>query len=349
MVMVQAAQTVSRSTYPRRTVTSCYTRRAEMSLFQAFLRLSHHGSTDCHCIKDGTSIDPACGTGGMLIEAIHHMKDMKSTYGNIFGQEKNLATSAIARMNLYLHGAQDFFISQGDTLLSPSYMFRGELRKFDCVIANPPFSLDNWGSNSFENDPFGRNIWGVPPANNADYAWIQHMVSSMKKGSGRCAVILPLGVLFRSTKEKSLREKMIESDKLECVITLADNLFYGAELSTAVLVFRDNKASDRKNKVLLINASGIYQSGRAQNYLTDKNAEEILELYERYENVEQISRVLSIEDIKESGYVVTPRKLLGMEQDEIRPFDEVVKEYYKTIAELEDIEEKLFSVVATRK
>lgn len=158
--------------------------------------------------------------------AFHYMHNDKQTYGRIYGQEKNLATSAIARMNLFLHGAQDFKVTQGDTLRTPNYLYRGELQTFDCVLANPPFSLENWGSEQFSSDIYGRNMWGCPTDSNGDFAWLQHMVKSMDKKSGRCAVVLPQGVLFRSGKEGKIREALIKSDKLEYVITLVSSIFY---------------------------------------------------------------------------------------------------------------------------
>ena len=158
--------------------------------------------------KSGESVyDPACGTGGMLIEAIHHMGDERLSYGRVFGQEVNLGTSAIARMNLFLHGARDFHIAQGDTLRSPAFMEAGNLRTFDCVLANPPFSLKNWGAEQFASDPWGRNIWGsLTDKTAADLIWLQHMVCSMDAKHGRCAVILPQGVLFHGGKEGSIRK-----------------------------------------------------------------------------------------------------------------------------------------------
>ena len=159
-----------------------------------------------------TVYDPACGTGGMLIEAIRHMNNDKLTFGKIYGQEKNLSTSAIARMNLFLHGAEDFKIVQGDTLRNPAFVTRGKLSTFDCVIANPPFSLKKWGDEMWTNDRYGRNIWGTPPKSYGDYAWIQHMVCSMAKGTGRHAVVLPQGVLFRNV-EYEIRKNMVKSDK----------------------------------------------------------------------------------------------------------------------------------------
>lgn len=138
-----------------------------------------------------TVYDPACGTGGMLIEAIRHIDNDHMTYGKIYGQEKNLSTSAIARMNLFLHGAREFKIVQGDTLVDPSFTEGNHLKTFDCVLANPPFSLKHWGAAAFEHDKYGRNIWGSPSNSNADFAWLQHMVASMDKKHGRVAVVLP--------------------------------------------------------------------------------------------------------------------------------------------------------------
>lgn len=147
--------------------------------------------------KAGETIyDPACGTGGMLIEAIRYINNDTSTYGKIYGQEKNLVTSAIARMNLFLHGGRDFKIVQGDTLRAPYFLHRGQLQAFDCVIANPPVSLKNWGAEAFLSDIYGRNMFGCPTDSNADFAWLQHMVKSMDPKNGRCAVILPQGILF---------------------------------------------------------------------------------------------------------------------------------------------------------
>jgi type I restriction enzyme M protein len=156
--------------------------------------------------KPGDDVyDPACGTGGMLIEAIHHINNDKLTYGRIFGQEKNLSTSAIARMNLFLHGAKDFKIVQGDTLRDPKFLKAGKVHQFNCVIANPPFGLDGWGAPQFEVDPFGRNIWGCPSDSSADWAWIQHMISSMKPNAAKTAVIMPQSILLKGGKDAFFR------------------------------------------------------------------------------------------------------------------------------------------------
>ena len=146
--------------------------------------------------KEGQTIyDPACGTGGMLLAAVQHVHeqhgDVKRLWGKLYGQEKNLTTSSIARMNLFLHGIEDFQIVRGDTLRNPAFFDGDRLASFDCVIANPPFSLEKWGEELWINDPFGRNFAGLPPSSSGDFAWVQHMVKSMADDTGRMAVVLP--------------------------------------------------------------------------------------------------------------------------------------------------------------
>ena len=219
--------------------------------------------------------DPACGSGGMLIEAVHHMKNSKLCLGQIFGQEKNVKNAAIAKMNLFLHGASDFCIRQGDTLANPQIMQGGSIATFDCVIANPPFSLKAWNRTLWSNDPYGRNIWGTPSQEFGDYVWLQHMVKSMRPGRGRMAVVLPQGVLFRGNDEGEIRRKMIESDYVEAVVTLGDKIFYGTGLSPCFLILRWVKSAERVNKILMIDGSKILTEKRAQNILTDEDVERI--------------------------------------------------------------------------
>ena len=155
--------------------------------------------------------DPACGTGGMLLECVNHLQASKEDYRTLtlYGQEKNLTSSSIARMNMFLHGIEDFSIVRGDTLRNPSFFAADGLKTFDCVIANPPFSLDDWGSENWVNDPFGRNIAGVPPKGNGDMAWVQHMIKSMNS-TGRMNVVLPHGALFRKGAEGRIREELLK-------------------------------------------------------------------------------------------------------------------------------------------
>lgn len=268
--------------------------------------------------KPGETVyDPACGTGGMLIEAIRNMHNDKSAYGKIFGQEKNLASSAIARMNLFLHGARDFKIAQGDTLRSPLFLHRGELQTFDCVIGNPPFSLKKWGADQFSSDIYGRNLWGSPTDSSADFAWLQHMVKSMDKKNGRCAVVLPQGVLFHGGKEGEIRKQLIESDKLECVITLVSGLFYSTGVSACILILNNNKHSDHRGKVCLIDASDIYTAQRAQNIMSERNVEEVFNIYRNYEDINEKSKIATIEDIKSKDYTLSVNSYIKKVQHDI--------------------------------
>jgi len=252
--------------------------------------------------REGESIyDPACGTGGMLLEAIHHVKenhgDDRTLWGKLFGQEKNLTTSAIARMNLFLHGAADFQIVRGDTLRSPAFFVGDNLATFDCVIANPPFSLEKWGEEVWASDPYGRNFAGMPPAKSGDYAWVQHMIKSMAPKTGRMAVVLPHGALFRMSAEGKIRTKLLGMDALEAVIGLGPNLFYGTGLAACILVFRQRKPKDRRNKVLIVDASKEFKTGRAQNELLPEHVERIHGWVRDFKDVEGVVRVVALEEI----------------------------------------------------
>ncbi len=288
-----------------------------------------------------TVYDPTCGTGGMLIEAIRYMHNDKKTYGKIYGQEKNLSTSAIARMNLFLHGAEDFKIVQGDTLRNPNFMQMGQLATFDCVIANPPFSLDNWGADIFESDIYGRNLWGTPPPTNGDYAWVQHMVKSMAIKTGRCAVVLPLGVLYRENREYGIRKALIESDKLECVISLVENLFYGATIPTCLLIFRNEKLESRKGMICLIDASKIYTPQRAQNIMTENDIEYVYKLYSDFSDVEATVKVVSIDDIREKDYSLSVNRYIEKNQEATASLSFARKKFFSTMDNLFASEAKL--------
>jgi type I restriction enzyme M protein len=292
--------------------------------------------------KPGETVyDPACGTGGMLIEAIHYMHDDKLTYGKIYGQEKNLSTSAIARMNLYLHGAKDPIISQGDTLRSPSFLYRSELQTFDCVISNPPFSLKSWGAEQFASDVYGRNIWGSPTDSNADFAWLQHMVRSMDRKNGRLAVVLPQGVLFRANKDGEIRRKLIESDKLEYIIALVGGIFYSAGVSACILVLNNNKAAAHRGKVCLVDASGIYTAQRARNIMTEENITETYNLCVNYEDVIEKAKVVTLEDIKNKGFTLSVSSYIEKAPRKTVSPKEVRKQFFEALNEAYAAEEKL--------
>ncbi len=292
-----------------------------------------------------TVYDPACGTGGMLIEAIRQMDDEKATYGRIYGQEKNLATSAIARMNLYLHGAQDFKVTQGDTLRSPNYMYRGELRTFDCCIANPPFGLSKWGADQFASDIYGRNMWGCPSDSNADFAWLQHLVKSMDPKTGRCTVIMPQGVLFHGGKEGEIRRKLIESDKLEAVITFVGGLFYGAGVSACVICLNNNKPENHKGKVLLVDGSTTYTAQRAQNIMTDENVETVFKLYKDYQDVIDFAKVVTLEEIAAKDFTLSVNSYIEKTQQETVDPAIVRQRYFAAVEEVASAEAELIDLL----
>lgn len=301
--------------------------------------------------KEGEFIyDPACGTGGMLLAAVQHVKEMhgdvKRLRGKLYGQEKNLTTSAIARMNLFLHGIEDFKVERGDTLRDPLFFDGDRLATFDCVIANPPFSLEKWGEDQWVNDPHGRNFAGLPPSSSGDFAWVQHMVKSMAEVSGRMAVVLPQGALFRKGAEGDIRQKLLEMDLVEAVIGLAPNLFYGTGLAACILVMRKRKPAARKKKVLVADASRLFKRGRAQNYLESDHASAILGWYRDFKDVEDAARVVSLDEIKSEDWTLNiSRYVLPPLQEDIPPLPDAIKAFKDALTRCRDAEAKLEAVM----
>ena len=282
--------------------------------------------------KPGETVyDPACGSGGMLIEAIHHMHHDNLCCGSIFGQEKNVVNAAIAKMNLFLHGASDFNVMQGDTLRSPKILQGSEIAKFDCVIANPPFSLEKWGATEWSSDKFGRNIWGTPSDSCGDYAWIQHMVKSMAPGNSRMAVVMPQGILFRGNEDGRIREKMIKSDLIEAIVTLGDKLFYGTGLSPCFLILRRMKPAERSARILMIDATKILTQKRAQNILSPEDVDHIYQLYLDYKDVEDYSKVVTLKEIEDKEFNLSPNLYINYHREAVRPYEEVKREFLEAI------------------
>jgi type I restriction enzyme M protein len=301
--------------------------------------------------KEGESIyDPACGTGGMLMEAIHHVRenhgDDRTLWGKLFGQEKNLTTSAIARMNLFLHGASDFQVVRGDTLRQPAFFSGDDLATFDCVIANPPFSLQKWGEEVWTSDPYGRNFAGMPPDKTGDYAWVQHMIKSMAPSTGRMAVVLPHGALFRMGKEGVIRTKLLEMDLLEAVIGLGPNLFYGTGLAACILVLRLRKKKDRKKKVLVLDASREFKTGRAQNELLPEHVDRIFAWYRDYEDVEGIAKVVTLGDIAANDYNLNITRYVERKSNEkVLLVEEAIEKLRQSAAVAFAAEDNLISIL----
>ena len=249
--------------------------------------------------KTGESIyDPTVGTGGMLISALAEVKrrggDVRTL--GLYGQELIHITAAIAKMNLVLHGVEDFEIVTGNTLSNPAFIEGDRLRSFDVVVANPPYSIKKWNREAWASDPWGRNFLGTPPQGRADYAFFQHILKSLDPVNGRCAILFPHGILFRN-EEAQMRKKLIELDLIEAVLGLGPNLFYNSPMEACVVVCRTNKPDERKRKILFINAVKEVVRERANSYLSSDNQERILEAYQLFEDQPGFSTVASVEQM----------------------------------------------------
>jgi type I restriction enzyme M protein len=303
--------------------------------------------------KAGESIyDPACGTGGMLLGAIEHVQrsggDARTFFGKIYGQEKNLTTASIARMNLVLHGIEDFQIVREDTLRNPAFTdsSTGGLATFDCVIANPPFSLKEWGRDLWDSDPWGRAVFGLPPESFGDYAWVQHMVASMAAKTGRMAVVLPQGALFRKDAEGRIREALLEQDLIEAVIGLAPNIFYGTGLAPAVVVLRRTKPAARKRKVLVADASRLFRKGRAQNFLDPEHAADIVSWVRAFRNVPDRAKVVGLDEIEAEDWTLNiSRYVMPPMGEDILSLPEAVAAFKQAVADARAAEDRLREVL----
>lgn len=249
--------------------------------------------------QPGESVyDPTCGSGGLLLNCALHLKDEGKEYRTLklYGQEINLLTSAIARMNMFMHGIEEFEIVRGDTLANPGLIENGELKKFNVILANPPYSIKSWDRQSFENDPYGRNLWGTPPQGCADYAFQQHIQKSLDLGNGRSISLWPHGILFRDA-EMQMRRKMIEEDLVECVIGLGPNLFYNSPMEACLLITKTEKDKSKQGKVLIINAVKEVRQDKNIAFLENNHIERIYEAYTTYKDEEGFCKVVSIEDV----------------------------------------------------
>lgn len=299
-----------------------------------------------------TVYDPAAGTGGMLLAAVEHVRanggDPRTFFGKLYGQERNLTTASVARMNLFLHGIEDFAIECGDTLRNPIFTdpSTGGLATFDCVIANPPFSLKEWGREVWENDPWGRAFAGLPTDSSGDFAWVQHMVKSMAQVHGRMAVVLPQGALFRGGIEGDIRRKLLEMDLIEAVIGLAPNLFYGTGLAACILILRQRKRPAKAGRVLIVDASSLYRKGRAQNFLDPEHVAVILEWVQGFADVPDRARVVTVEDIAVEDWTLNiSRYVLPPIGEDIPPLPEALADFTAALARVREAEEHLRSTL----
>lgn len=249
--------------------------------------------------QPGESVyDPTCGSGGLLLNCALHLKEEGKEYRNLklYGQEINLITSAIARMNMFMHGIEEFKIVRGDTLSEPALLENDQLKTFNVILANPPYSIKSWNRDAFVNDPWGRNIWGLPPQGCADYAFQQHIQKSLDTNNGRFAILWPHGILFRDA-EAEMRRNMIKDDVIEAVIGVGPNLFYNSPMEAMILVGNNNKPADRKGKILFVDGKNDVVQNKGQAHLTNENIEKLYQSFVAFENVEGYSKVISNDEI----------------------------------------------------
>lgn len=298
--------------------------------------------------------DPTCGSGGLLLKAYAQANTKKVA---IYGQEKNMQTWALCSMNMFLHGIDDAKIWQGDTLANPQNLEDDKLMKFQCVVANPPFSLDKWDSGflpestdekkkakmSADLDIYHRFDWGVPPTSKGDYAFVLHMLNSLDAENGRMAVVLPHGVLFRGASEGRIRQQIVDFNLLDAVIGLPANLFYGTSIPACVLVFKKNRT---RKDVLFIDASGDdnFEKGKNQNILRDSDIKKIVDTYKSYETVEKYAYKATRDEIKENEYNLNiPRYVDTFEEEELVNIDEVRQNIANIEAELKVVQSQMDS------
>jgi len=275
--------------------------------------------------------DPTCGSGGILISCIDHIKNRGQEWRNVkvYGQEIIPPTASICRMNMFLHGVKEFTIRTGDTLSTPTFLEGNRIKTFDVVVANPPYSISNWDQEAFSTDKYGRNFLGTPPQSIADYAFIQHILKSMDQQHGRCAILLPHGVLTRDS-EYSMRKTLIELDLVEAVIGIGKNLFYNSPMEACVLICRSIKPSERKNKILFIDAKNEVTRKNSESYLEDKHIEKIAGTYHAFESKEYFSYVASLEEVKSNDFWLGIPKYVSknMGGNETSELNDAISEWY---------------------
>lgn len=247
--------------------------------------------------------DPTCGTGGMLISALAEVRRKGGEHRTLglFGQERNHMTASIARMNLVLHGVDDFQIERGDVLAEPKFLTRDRLRTFDVVLANPPYSIKQWNREAWRTDPWGRNFLGTPPQGRADYAFFQHILKSLDPKTGRCAILFPHGVLFRG-EEAEMRRKLVEADLVECVLGLGPNLFYNSPMEACVVVCRTSKSKARRGRILFIDALNEIGRERGQSFVRGEHQERIVRAYRAFRNEGGFVKVVTLADVAAQDY-----------------------------------------------
>jgi len=300
--------------------------------------------------QPGESVyDPTCGTGGMLISTAAELKRQSKEWRNLrlYGQELNYGTSAIARMNLFLHGITDGHIAHGDTLSRPAFLDgKGRLQTFDVVLANPPYSIKAWNRAAFARDLYGRNVWGVPAQGRADYAFFQHIAKSLDPKTGRAAILFPHGVLFRR-EEAALREALVKSDLIECVLGLGAGLFYNSPMEAVVVTLRATKPAEHKGRVLFINAVNEVAREQGQSFLRESHQHRILDAYHAFEPQGGFAAVATLDQIAEKGHsLAIPLYVAGDSAKEVGEHIDVIDAVAQWRAAVQESDEAIADVLA---
>ena len=304
-----------------------YTNRTVVELMAEILQLQPHESI----------YDPTCGSGGMLIKSLTYLKDKGEEWRDVkvFGQEINAGTSAIARMNLYLHGIHDFSIVNDDTLQRPAFVKGGRVQQFNVVLANPPYSIKSWNREAFEHDKYGRNFLGTPPQDCADYAFIQHILASLNEDNGRCAILLPLGLLSK-VSELEMRTNLIKSDLLEAIIGLGPNLFYNSPMEAMIMVCNRNKAAEMKDKILFINAVNEVVRKNAESKLEPQHIQKISKAFFEKKDVEHFCKVVDKQTVLDNGsnMTISLYAMPKIEREEVLALDDSLSLWIKQSVEM---------------
>lgn len=297
---------------------------------------------------DESIYDPTCGSGGMLVKCLDYLRNKGEEWQgvHVYGQEINGLTSSIARMNLYLNGVEDFSIACADTLSAPAFTEGSKLKTFDVVLANPPYSIKEWNRTAFEHDKWGRNFLGTPPQRFADYAFIQHILRSMSERDGRCAILLPHGILTRLGEESSIRESLVKTDLVDTIISIGKNLFYNSPMEACILICRSSKPQVRKGRILFINAKDWVVRENAESYLTPENIRNIVRLYESFSNIAGRCQVVSNQQISENNFSLsTVLYVQNQVSEESSCFEELLSDWESHAKKLNDSLDKFMKEI----
>lgn len=298
--------------------------------------------------QPGESVyDPTCGSGGLLLNCALHLKEEGKEYRNLklYGQEINLITSAIARMNMFMHGIEEFKIVRGDTLAEPGLLQNDQLKTFNVILANPPYSIKSWDRNAFVNDPWGRNLWGTPPQGCADYAFQQHIQKSLDKKNGRFAILWPHGILFRDA-EAQMRKNMILDDVIEAVIGVGPNLFYNSPMEAMILVGNNNKPKNRKGKILFVDGKKDIIQNKGQAYLTNQNIDKLFNSFLDFKDVEYFSKVMTNQSILDdfNGNLNISFYIKNSDVQNQDSFDDIFENWKTSVININESMNKLFEI-----